>query len=154
MTSRWRNDTPENVLRDTRWTGCFQVSLQGLSLYYRVSLPKKSSRYLLLKSYLSNRTSPVKFRVSKLSYNDIYSGVLQENVLGPVIFLLYTLIHSGSWPTVGYAHLFYSYTMRPCSFPLFPSISSEHSIFRRNSQVSSLRLYLSSHLASTQLPRR
>lgn len=61
---------------------------EGLLLKLKKILPV--SLYLLLKSYLSNRTFKVKINNSKTKLYQIRAGIPQGSVLGPILYLIYT----------------------------------------------------------------
>lgn len=59
-------------------------------LLYKLKLHLPSQLYLLLKSYLTDRTYQVKMNSAVSDIHQIKSGVPQGSVLGPLLYLLYT----------------------------------------------------------------
>jgi hypothetical protein len=59
-------------------------------LLFKIKKYLPHSCFLILRSYLTNRTFSIKFPTSRSSSQDIKSGVPQGSVLGPFLYLIYT----------------------------------------------------------------
>jgi hypothetical protein len=64
------------------------VWLEGL--LYKIKTLFPDSTYKILKSYIENRYFLLKYREEFTSLHPVPSGVPQGNVLGPLLYLLYT----------------------------------------------------------------
>ena len=72
---------------------------EGLIYKIRTLLP--TSFYAIIKNYLLNRKFLVKYNSASTSLHEIYAGVPQGSVLGPVLYLIFT----ADLPTSNYVKL-------------------------------------------------
>ena len=63
----------------------FDILLFKLYMYYRVT----DTALNLMESYLTNRKHYVVFYRCQSDYSEIYTGVLQGSILGPLFFSIY-----------------------------------------------------------------